>query len=196
MRFALLIVMFLLASCASAPVPDLAYYRMPDLAHQVDPDHPVFDRPIVVESLLADGLYNDQAMLYVMRDQGSIKAYHYQFWDEPPGKLLQRRLIATLRAHRASALVADRLPPSLDSLRVSGRIVRFERVRQGEQWLARVRLELRVDLGSKVAPLLLSEYAADVAAETDTIQSTVRAFAVALDQSLDAFWVDLQRVPR
>jgi cholesterol transport system auxiliary component len=150
----------------------------------------------VVDSLIADGVYNDQAILYVGRPEGSIKAYHYQLWEEPPGQLLQRRLIDTLRARNASRLVTDRLPPSIDSLRISGRIERFERVRVDGGWMARVRLELRVEHGAQRAPLLLSEYGADVPTETETIQSTVRAFADAIDQSYAAFWAELQQVPQ
>lgn len=186
----------LLLGCAGAPVPDVAYYRMSDAAAGQPSDDKHFSIPIVVDSLVADGVYNDQAMLYVLRAEGSIKAYHYQLWDEPPGQLLQRRLIDTLRARNASRLITDRLPPSLDSVRVSGRIERFERVKQGDVWLARVRLELRAEHGAQREPLLLSEYGADVPASTDSMQSTVRAFASAIDQSFAAFWAELQQTPR
>jgi cholesterol transport system auxiliary component len=186
----------LLAGCASAPVPDVAYYRMPQVDRGAVSDKKHFEIPVVVDSLIADGVYNDQAILYVARAEGSIKAYHYQLWDEPPGQLLQRRLIDTLRARNAARLVTDRLPPSIDSLRISGRIERFERVRSDSGWLARVRLELRAEHGAQREPLLLSEYGADVPAETETIQSTVRAFAEAIDQSFAAFWAELQQTPQ
>lgn len=186
----------LIAGCASTPVPDVAYYRMPQVASAAPADHKHFQIPIVVDSLIADGVYNDQAILYVGSPEGSIKAYHYQLWDEPPGQLLQRRLIDTLRVRNASRLVTDRLPPSIDSLRISGRIERFERVRVGTGWMARVRLELRVEHGAQREPLLLSQYGADVPTETETIQSTVRAFADAIDQSYAAFWAELQQVPQ
>jgi len=186
----------LLSGCAAEPVPDFAYYRMPALAAEAPAEEKVFALPIVVDAMLADGVYNDQAILYVTRNEGSIKAYHYQMWDEPPGQLLQRRLIDTLRARGAARLVTDRLAPSIDSLRISGRIERFERVKSGEGWLARVRLELRVERGAQHEPLLLSDYGADVPTDGDSMQSTVRAFAAAIDQSYAAFWTELQAVPR
>jgi cholesterol transport system auxiliary component len=189
-----LLLTLLLAGCAGAPVPDVAYYRMPEVAAGKMSDSKHFNIPIVVDSLIADGVYNDQAILYTLRSEGSIKAYHYQLWDEPPGQLLQRRLIDTLRARNASKLITDRLPPSIDSLRVSGRIERFERVKTETGWLARVRLELRAEHGAQQEPLLLSEYGADVPAAADSIQATVRAFAAAIDQSYDAFWSELQQV--
>lgn len=183
-----------LAACSVAPVPDIAYYRMPGVDDGETRAEKFFAMPIVVDSMIADGVYNDQAILYVTKPEGSIQAYHYQLWDEPPGQLLQRRLVDTLRARQASRLITDRLPPSIDSLRIAGRIERFERVKLGEQWLARVRIELRVERGSQFEPLLLSEYGADVPADSDSIQSTVRAFAAAIDQSYAAFWAELQRV--
>jgi cholesterol transport system auxiliary component len=185
-----------LAGCAGAPVPDVAYYRMPEVAASKLVDAKHFGIPIVVDSLIADGVYNDQAILYALRSEGSIKAYHYQLWDEPPGQLLQRRLIDTLRARNAAKLITDRLPPSIDSLRISGRIERFERVKTEAGWLARVRLELRAEHGTQQEPLLLSEYGADVPTDADSIQATVRAFAAAIDQSYDAFWSELQQVPQ
>ncbi len=184
----------LLVACAGAPVPDVGYYRLKPVEREPVDDKKHFSIPIVVDSLIADGVYNDQAILYAQRSEGSIKAYHYQLWDEPPGQLLQRRLIDTLRARSAARLVTDRLPPSIDSLRISGRILRFERVKQGDAWLAGVRLELRVEHGAQHAPLLLSEYADEVPAETESIQATVRAFATAIDQCFSAFWTDLQQV--
>ena len=56
-------------------------------------------------------------------------------------------------------------------------------------------MELRVERDAQAAPLLLSEYGADVPADSDTIESSVRAFARAIDVSLDAFWSELATVP-
>ncbi len=195
MRCALLLAMFAtVCGCASPPVPDVSYYRVAsiDVGPKTADKH--FAIPLVVDTLIADGVYNDQSILYVMSPEGSLKAYHYQLWDESPGQMLQRRLIDTLRARNAARLVTDRLPTSIDSLRISGRIKRFERVKDGDAWLARVRMELRVERGTQQEPLLLSDYGADVPADSDSIQATVRAFAVAMDQSYAAFWAELQQV--
>lgn len=186
----------LLAACASAPVPDMAFYRMasvPDPARAADAE-PRFPIPITVSPFRADGVYNDQAILYALKPEGSIKAYHYQLWDEPPSLMLQRRLIDQLRAEFAAKLITDRLPPGLDALRISGRLQRFERVRMNQRWHARVRMEIRVERRQQDAPLLLDEYGADVEAESDTIQASIRAFAAALDQSYAAFSADLAQL--
>lgn len=186
----------LLAGCAATPVPDMSFYRMPAVPDaEIDPTRePRFPMPMVVAAFRADGVYNDQAILYSLKPEGSIKAYHYQLWDEPPSLLLQRRLIERLRGDLAARLVTDRLPPAVDALRLSGRVQRFERVKVDQRWVARVRLELRVERNAQDAPLLLNDYGADVPADGDTIQATIRAFARALDQSFDAFSGDLAQI--
>lgn len=181
----------LIAACSAPAVPDQAYYRMPPVA-AVAAASTRSALPIVVEPYRANGVYNDQAILYATRPDGGIKAYHYQLWDEAPSTLLQKRLIAELRARGAADLVAARLPAALPALRIGGQIEQFERVRGAEGWFVRVRMELHVERDAQSAPLLLQSYAAEVAADTDTIQSSVRAFARAIDQCHAAFWSDLQ----
>ncbi|WP_170113076.1 ABC-type transport auxiliary lipoprotein family protein [Ahniella affigens] len=196
LRTGAVLAILLLAACASAPVPDMAFYRMssvPDRERAADAE-PRFPVPITVSPFRADGVYNDQAILYAVKPEGSIKAYHYQLWDEPPSLMLQRRLIDQLRAEYAAKLITDRLPPGLDALRISGRLQRFERVRMNQRWHARVRMEIRVERRQQDAPLLLNDYGADVEAESDTIQASIRAFAAALDQSYAAFSADLAQL--
>ncbi|HWT15766.1 MAG TPA: ABC-type transport auxiliary lipoprotein family protein [Patescibacteria group bacterium] len=185
-----------LGGCSAPAVPDQSYFRMPPVttgAYTAEAPHSSL--PIVVEPFRANGVYNDQSMLYALGDEGSIKAYHYQLWDEPPSILLQRRLIADLRARHAADLVTHRLPAALPALRIGGSIEQFERVRTDRGWSARVRLELRVERDAQSAPLLLRTYAAEVPADTDTVQSSVRAFARAIDQCHAAFWSDWTALP-
>lgn len=185
-----LVVLF--AGCSAPAVPDQSYFRMPPVVVESTSSVPHSALPIVVEPYRANGVYNDQAMLYATSAEGSIKAYHYQLWDEAPSTLLQRRLIAELRARGAATLVTNRLPAALSALRIGGQIEQFERVQLADGWVVRVRLELHVERDVQSAPLLLKVYAADVPADSDTIQSSVRAFANAVDQCHDAFWSDLQ----
>jgi len=181
-----------LAACAAPAVPDQSYYRMPAVVASATPTSmPASTLPIVVEPFRSNGVYNDQSILYALQPEGSIKAYHYQLWDEAPSLLLQRRLVAALRARHAAALVSDRLPAAIPALRISGSVEQFERVRGTTGWSARVRLELRVERDTQAAPLLLKTYSSEVAAKTDTIQSSVRAFAQAIDACHAEFAADL-----
>jgi len=199
MKLPLLAIVSLIAcaGCSAPAVPDVSYFRMPAyVLSGPAPDAPLQALPIVVDPLRASGVYNDQSILYALKPEGSIKAYHYQLWDEAPSVLVQRRLIDTLRARRAASMVTDRLPAALDALRIGGTIERFERTRTATGWIARVRIELRVERDAQSAPLLLNQYAADVTADSDTIEASVRAFARAIDLCLDAFWAEFSALPR
>lgn len=185
-----------LAACTAPAVPDVAYFRIPAyVLAEPAPNETKLTLPIVVEPLRATGVYNDQSILYALTPEGSIKAYHYQLWDEAPSVMLQQRLIDMLRVRRGSKLVTDRLPAVLDAIRISGTIERFERVQTPTGWIARVRIELRVERGNQALPLLLNEYGAEVAAESDTVNASVRAFARAIDLSMAAFWSEFSAVP-
>ncbi len=188
-----LLALVALAGCASAPVPEVAYYKMPDPQVEARPA-PAFAMPVVVDTLLADGLHGEQSILYATKPGGSVRAYHYQRWNDPPVRLLQRRLIRMLRDGNVSPVVADRLSTSVVAVRVSGVVERFERVRREDGWYAEVRLELRADVGEEALPAVLSTYEAAAPAGAETIEATVRAFALATDQALAAFVGDLAKV--
>ena len=194
-RFRLLsfVAIAVLAGCAAAPVPEVAYYKMPDPRIEAR-EAPAFAMPVVVDTLLADGLHGEQSILYASKPGGSVRAYHYQRWNDPPVRLLQRRLIRMLRDGNVSPVVADRLSTSVAAVRVSGVVDRFERVRREDGWYAEVRVELRADVGTDALPAVLRSYEAAVPADSESIQSTVRAFAAATDQVLGAFVEDLAKV--
>ncbi len=175
--------LLLVAGCGTVPaVPEVRYYRLPPGEELPNAETAAFQQALVVEPLSADGVYNDQSILYALKPGGSLKNYHYQLWSDPPGRMLQRRLIANLRSARMAPLVTDRLPASQPSLRLTGLIERFERVRIGEdRWQVYVALQFRLD-GNDDQHLLTRSYRAEVPAESASIQATVRAFARAIDQ--------------
>jgi cholesterol transport system auxiliary component len=183
----------LMTGCSSPPVPDEAYYRLPTAREVARRETPAIRTPIVVDTFLADGVHGEQAILYQLGPEASIKAYHYQQWDDPPVRMLQRRLIRRLRDEGVATTVADRLPSGVDSLRIIGLIERFERVETGDdQWEAHVRIEMRVDSDDPGRlPRVLKSYSAVEPAESQTMQATVRAFARAVDRVFDEFVADL-----
>lgn len=182
----------LLGSCGTVPeVPEVRYYRLPPVPDLPSAEAAAFQRPLVVEPLSADGVYNEQAILYSVKPAGSVRTYHYQLWSDPPGRLLQRRLIDTLRKARMAPLVTDRLPASEPALRLTGLINRFERVRVGEdRWKIHVGMQFRLDRDYE-RPLLLRDYRAEVDAEGTSIQATVRAFGKAIDECFASLRTDL-----
>ena len=191
---ALLLALTLLVGCASSPgIPETTYFRLPERAQITPLAAPLFDEPISVGTFIADGLYSDQALIYSLaRDGSRLRGYHYQLWIDPPVRMLQRRLIAGLRAYNASTLVADRLPSKGSKVRVSGRIERFERVRDGDRWNVAVALQLRVDKSDALLPLMIKEYTEIVPAQGASVTDSVMAAGRALDRIEAAFLADLQ----
>lgn len=194
LRLLLLSATLAMAGCAGAPgIPDTVYFRLPPRAEVRAADVPL-PYPIVVETLLADGLHSDQAIIYSLDPNGArLKAYHYQLWVDPPVRMLQRRLIATLRAAGAAQIVADRLPNQVDALRIQGRLERFERVRDAQgAWSVAVALSLRADRGSGATPLLLREYMQQLPTGGDRLVDSVAAIGQAIDRIYADFLRDLR----
>jgi len=187
--------LLLLGGCASTTgIPETTYFRLPQRATVAALPSPLFAQPISVDTLIADGLHSDQALIYSLDPEAArLRAYHYQLWVDPPVRMLQRRLIGALRDFNASSVVADRLPSTAKSLRVSGRIERFERVQRATGWVAVVQLQLRVESGGNELPLLLREYRAEVPAAAASVRDSVTAMGDALDQVLADFLRDLQK---
>lgn len=195
MKAGLLVVcMSLMLSACSAPtVPDVTYFRLPPPAQDLLKEPPHLPLPVDVSIFSADGLYSEQALIYTLDDAGRVlRSYHYQLWADPPARLLQRRLIALLRRAEAAPLVTDRLPASADAVRISGLILRFDRLKQGAGFNANVALQLRVERSGK----LLSEqvYRASVPAAGADVADSITAFGAALDQIYAQFAADLGRL--
>jgi len=186
----------LLGGCSSEPVPELAYYALPAPPAPQARSAPVFKVPISIDSFLADGVYNEQGVLYLSQDHRNLRAYHYQLWQDPPTRMLQRRLIDTLRAQRMSDMVADRLPSAAEQLQVLGLVRRFDRVEGADGWHAMVQLELRVERGSAKTPLLVKNYEADERASDNSLQGSVVAFGAGVDHCFAAFAQDLERLAK
>ena len=183
-----------LTACAGAPgIPETTYFRLPPRAAIAPQTTPPLPYPIVVDTLLADGLHSDQAIIYSLDPEGArLRAYHYQLWVDPPVRMLQRRLIGALRDARVAPIVADRLPTQAQALRVEGRIERFERIKlESGGYKVAVALSLRADLRDGKPPLLLKEYARELPAGGDTVRDSVDAIAKALDEIYAEFVADL-----
>jgi len=185
--------LLLLGACASAPgIPETTWHRLPAAAAPARLGTPSA-LPIVVQRLEADGLHADQALLYALDPNGQrLRAYHYHLWVDPPGYLLQRRLIARLYAAGAAGRVTDQLSTRLPAVWVTGRIERFERVpRAGGGYEAHVGLRLRVSRRDAAEPLVEKEYTATAAAADDSLTASVQALGAATDQAFDSFLRDV-----
>ncbi len=189
------LIALLLSACAAAPgIPETTWHRLPPASKPSTLSAPSA-LPIVVQRLEADGLHADAALLYALDPSGQrLRAYHYHFWVDPPGYLLQRRLVSQLRAAGASERVTDQLPGRHPALWISGRIERFERVpRVDGGFEAQVGLRLRVTARGGQLPLVDGEYSARRTATDETLATSVAALGAATDAALDTFLRDLDR---
>lgn len=190
-----LLVTLMLGACSPPAVPDVTYFRMPASAPLPHAAKPLSTLPIEVEVFNAEGIYAEQALIYsTSPDGGSLRAYHYHLWSDPPTRALQARLTSALRDSGISTLVTDRLPASDQALRIRGRIVRYERVERAEKaYDVQVAFEMRVEQDSG-EPLIEQTYAAQATAADGTIAATVRAFAAAVDEVFGKFYAELSRL--
>lgn len=181
----------LLAACSPPTVPDVTYYHLPPAARVERVPKALSVLPIEVSTFRAEGVYAEQSVLYATTpDAGALRAFHYQLWSDPPSRGLQERLTSRLRDSGIAPLVTDRLPASVQALRVQGRIRHYERVQQDQNVVVQVEFEMRVEQDSG-EPLLEQSYNAREAASNDTMAATVQAFGNAVDTAFAKFQADL-----
>lgn len=181
----------LLAACSPPTVPDVTYYHLPPATGVARLPKALSVLPIEVSTFRAEGVYAEQSVLYATTpDAGALRAFHYQLWSDPPSRGLQERLTSRLRDSGIAPLVTDRLPASVQALRVQGRIRRYERVQQDQGVIVQVEFEMRVEQDSG-EPLLEQSYNAREAASNDTMAATVQAFGSAVDTAFAKFQADL-----
>ena len=199
---AALLLVLLLTGCAGGPaIPDTTYYRLGPLPVVQAWDAPLTAQPVVVPTFVADGVHSDQALLYALDDDGMrLRAYHYQLWVDPPTRMLQRRLLATLRRAGVSPLVVDNLPQARKPTQVSGRIIALERVPAGDGWTVHVALGLRYQ-PSIVEPLsadrdeehgLVRVYRETRNVPDGSVAASARLMGDAVDTIFERFLADLQ----
>ena len=181
----------LLAACSPATVPDITYFRMPAPTPLPHADKPLSALPIEVAVFTGEGIYAEQALIYsTTADAGALRTYHYQLWSDPPSRDLQTRLTTMLRDSGIASLVTNRLPASNQALRVRGSILRYERIKRDKGYAVAVAFEMRVEQDSG-EPIIEQTYTAQAAAADATIEGSVRAFGVAVDQAFAKFYADL-----
>lgn len=186
-----LVLTLLLAACSPPTVPDVTYYHLPPAARVERSAKALSVLPIEVSTFRAEGVYAEQAVLYATTPEaGALRAFHYQLWSDPPSRGLQERLTARLRDSGIAPFVTDRLPASVQALRVQGRIRRYERVQQAQGVIVQVEFEMRVEQDSG-EPLLEQSYASREVASNESMAATIEAFGTAVDAVFAKFQADL-----
>lgn len=189
-RLCLVMLAVTLVACGQAPqVPTDHYYRLTPLAGSVDKRR-LTDNPIYVEVFLAEGLYNDRAMLYSSDEHASeLQQHHYYFWYTAPPRMLRDYLIEVLRNADAAPVIMD--VGTEGNLRISGKLMEFERRQTPAGSTVNVALELRLDNPDAELPLLLRQYRTSEPINDKDMTAVVSGFNAAVDRIYREFLEDL-----
>jgi len=185
--FLFLLYVLLISACTTqAPLPTDHYYRLPELTG-ITAAEKQFDS-ISVITFQADGLYKERALVYT-KDGIELNQYHYHHWVDSPTRLLQERLAEKLRLNKFANIVLTTFDGNSE-LVVRGKIKSFEKV-SNENENIHVKLILQVNSSSDQLPVLHKEYIKVVAIESESMISSVKAYAEAVDSIFNEFYADL-----
>jgi len=161
-----------LAACGSAPpAPTDRYYRLQPVS--VAP----LGQAIAVQPLRAESLYGERPLVY--GDESNprqLRQYHYHLWLYAPGQLVRDHLVASLALRSGDG-----------GVRLDGRVLRFDRLLDGQRSKAVLALELRLTRSGKI--LLEKTYAAEQVA----VDSSIAAHVAAIEQALALIYGELRK---
>ena len=189
-RICLIVLALFLAACGQAPpVPTDHYYRLTPLAESADRPR-LTEKAISVADFVAEGLYNDRALLFSSDEYASeLQQHHYYFWYTSPPHMLRDYLLQMLRDANVAPVILDK--GAGDQLRISGKLMEFERRTTREGSTVNVALELRVDDADTELPLLLKKYSTSENINNNDMPAVVTGFNIAVDRVYREFLEDL-----
>lgn len=183
-----------LAGCQSGgePAPMDRFYRLTVDVPSM-PAGPSLPGTLVVDRLDADGLMRERPVVYSPDGEGhSLIQHDYDFWVEPPARLLQAELVGYLRsAGIAPSVVTPELRVESD-FEVIGTVRRFERLvgRSGPRVAVVLDLALIDRSGDRVQ--VVETYSVEVDCPDDTVDASVDAFNEAVAGIFSEFLADIQ----
>ncbi len=193
-RWTIAMLALLMGACsAPKPLPEPQYFRLAPSTVVVEKRAPLTSQTIWVERFTAADLYMERALVYSTRPDGlRSRQYHYQYWADPPVRMLDRRLASLLRRSGIAADVTRIVPRGVSRLRVSGYVARFDRVRQSDDsWAVVIELELAVEDSDARRMLWQGHYEDRELVNGDRMEDSVQAYSVALDRIYAQFLADL-----
>ncbi len=189
-----LILALVLAGCQSAPGPAPVdrFYRVAIPA----PDAMGVSLPgtVQVGRLDADGLMRERPVVYSDDDGAlSLAQHEYDYWIEPPARLLQVELVQYLRSAGIARSVVTpelRIRPDFE---VVGTVRRFERLigRSGPSVV--VSLDLALVDRNDDRLRVVDTYSAEIDCADSTVDTSVAAFNRALTAIFAEFLADMRQ---
>lgn len=192
--FLTLLLALALAGCQAGgePAPMDRFYRI-SVADPSTPNRPSLPGTVVVDRLDADGLMRERPVVYSPDGDGRSLAQHeYDFWVEPPARLLQTELVGYLRsAGIARSVVTPELRVESD-YEIIGTVRRFERLvgRPGPRVAVALELALIDRSGDRLR--VVETYSVEIACPDDSVDASVDAFNEAVAEIFSEFLLDIQ----
>ena len=190
-RICALVLVAGLAACGgNATVPENHFYRL-EVAGPETPGKRLISGVLEVDRLLAAGELTQRAIVYRHDDNPlQLRVYHYHFWNEPPGVLLQAELVNYLRASGVADKVLTPEMRARPDYSVTGRVEKLERVVGGKNaGVIEMNLVLRRLADGKV--LVAKNYTRAFTPKDDDLTSLVKGFSVAARDIFKTFVTDI-----
>lgn len=186
-------ILFGLTACGGVPpVPSDHFYRLTSPQQKDIEKQQISDSVIYVGNFIADGLYNERALLFVKGDEGrELQQHHYHFWITSPPHLLHDYLIDYLRKVDAAPMIIDGTNTK-GRIKISGKVLGFEYQTIDSTKTANVVLELRLDKYGEERPIIIKEYRANEPVNGDNMVEIVAAFNRAVLAIYKQFLIDIK----
>lgn len=140
LALAIALALVAVACAAPEPIPADHYYRLSAMPRAAEVRLPI-EGTLYVPVLDAAGVYAERPVLLSDPSATELVQRRYDFWAEPPARLLQHALVDYLRARATGSgrVTASRPRGEVASV-LRGRIVRFDLERAGETYVPVVTL--------------------------------------------------------
>jgi len=192
-RLGILVLILFLSACGeNPPLPVDHFYRF-TLNSGIIKSQPLSEQTIFVSKFLAEGIYNERALLFSKdTDNRELQQHHYHFWAITPPSLLRDYLVDYLRAADSAPFVIGEFSKG-EGLKITGKILGFEKLQDTENPSVRVVLEIHLDKLGEYNPRLVKMYEVLETVNGNSMDDTVAAFNRAVDRIFADFITDAAR---
>ena len=190
-RLSVLALTAVLAACGgNATVPENHFYRL-EVSPPEAPGKLLMPGVLEVDRLLAAGELTQRSIVYRHVDNPhQLRAYHYRFWHEAPGVLLQAELVNYLRAAGAAGTVVTPEMRARPDFAVTGRVEKLERVIGGSN-AGVIEMNLVLRRVNDGTVLVAKTYTREFTPKDDGLTALVKGFSAAARDIFKVFVNDV-----
>ena len=185
--------LMLVACAGNSPVPEDRFYHL-QVNIDVQPlESPVFAHGLMLDSITADPLRSGRAVLY--RDLAKplqLQRYHYEYWVDQPPRLVRQALLNSLRESGMADVVYAGGRHARARYRMTGRVLRFEKVLKNNQADAEFELEISVLEEDSDVPLWTKVYLQRQRSQDRSMHAAAEAMQQALASVIQQLLGDLK----